>query len=633
MRTDYIKTLLSYIAIGMILLLAGRVVLVGLFLDTDELQTYFNCWGLALWNMLRFDMQTLAYIAILPTLLFVAASYVHIPKVTTYARWYYAVLYTLMTTLTISDLAFYNNFGEHLNVTVFDFFNEGPLTLIQTFWEEYPVIWYVLILTALCFGLSRLRMSFNIGRRSYAALGLWIAFVAIALRGSVTEFPLQVEDINVSASKQLNDCVPNAAYSLKKAIKEKSIAFKPETEEAMLSAWGFTSLDEAWNTLGRPERTLYDKAEGFDAVSGNNKQPDVVLILSESWSGYLCQLAMQHTDADLLCGMRKHLSEDLLFLNYQSIHNGTIATIENLMLATSYPRVFMSKYRYNRFETSFAEPFLKSGYKAFFISGMEKGWENVGVGLESQGFATVFKYDLLQRHPEYKYNSVGIYDHHVMNSLMEYLQEPSDKPRLFIVMTTTNHPPFVYPDDIQLPGIPDTFYSHPAFANKRSVQEKYILGFQYANYSLGTFIDGVKKSSVGQNTIVMVTGDHNVRTALAYGKGHAEKKWEHAVPLYLYLPKHLRHTPDGSYACDTNKWGCHYDILPTLAPLTLKKGVPYLCIGQNLLSDSLNAQNTYSYNVESTLADKQCAFNAERRASARECLLRLHIQRLLFDKK
>lgn len=633
MRTDYIKTLASYIAIGLFLLLMGRIVLVGLFLDTDELLTYSNNWGLAVWHMLRFDMQTLAYIAILPTLLFIAASYLRINSASAIIRWYYAVLYTLLTMLVICDLGFYKNFREHINVTAFDFFNEGPLTLVRTFWEEYPVLWFLLILIVVCFLLSRFRMPFSIGKRSIAASVLWIVFMIIALRGSLTEFPLQAEDINVSPSKQLNDCVSNAVYSLKKAIKEKSKAFEPETEEALLTTWGFGSLDEAWNALGSSEHTLYAKAKGFDTVSGNTRQPDIVLVLSESWSAYFCHLAMQRADADLLCGMKKHLTEDLLFLNYQSVYNGTIATIENLLLTTSYPRVFMSKFRYKRFETSFAEPFLKSGYKVTFFSGMEKGWENVGIGLQSQGIETVFKYDLLQQHPEYKHNSVGVYDHHLMNTLLEYLKKPSNEPRLFVVMTTTNHPPFVYPDDVKLPEIPETLYSTPAFANKRSVQEKYIQGFQYANYSLGMLLDGVKKSPISDNTIVMVTGDHNVRTAIAYGKGLADKKWEYAVPLYIYLPKHLRNTSDGTYACDTSKWGCHYDILPTLAPLALKKDVKYLCVGQDLLSDSLNAQNTYSYNLEKTLADKNCTFDAQRRAAARECLLRLHIQKLLFENK
>lgn len=57
----------------------------------------------------------------------------------------------------------------------------------------------------------------------------------------------------------------------------------------------------------------------------------------------------------------------------------------------------------------------------------------------------------------------------------------------------------------------------------------------------------------------------------------------------------------------------------------------YLNVGQDLLADSLNQKNTYSYNVESTLADKHCTFDARRRANARELLLRLYHQKMLKE--
>lgn len=632
MRTDYIIRIISYYVIGWILLLIGRVALIVLFLSGTEIAEHIGSVPLALCNMLRFDFQILSYIAVIPTLMLITASYIHISWLEKFLKWYYAIVYTLICILTIADLGFYKNFGEHLNVTFFDFFNEGPISLIHAFWDEYPVVW-ILLAVALVFAIIfRFRIKPKNGKVKYARCIVWIIFVVVSMRGSVTEFPLQNEDIYVSPSKQVNDCVPNAIYLLKKAIKEKSKAFEKEDEVTILNRWGFNSEDEAWATLGKDNHSLFVKAEGR-ADTCSIKSPNVVLILSESWSGYLCDLGLRQKDSNILCGLDKHFNEDILFQNYQSVHNGTIATIENLTISTSYPRVFMSKFRYKQFDTSFAKPFIESGYKTTFLSGMDEGWENAGIGLKTQGFETIFMNDILAKHPEYKYNSIGIYDHHVMDYLFELLMEESDVPHLFVVMTTTNHPPFDYPDNVSLPAVPESLYVIPSFANNKSVQEKYIKGFQYANLVLSDFLDKVKGSCLANSTIIMATGDHNVRTAIKYGndKGLASKKWEHSVPLYVYLPQRLRGTEDGSYNCDTNKWGCHYDILPTLAPLTLKKGVSYLNIGQNLLSDSLNEMNTYSYNVESTLADKSCSFDAVKKAKARECLLRLYIQRIMFD--
>lgn len=632
MRTDNIKKIISYYAIGWILLLIGRIALIALFISVTELTEHISSIPLAMYNMLRFDFQTLSYIAIIPTLMLIASSYIRILWVDKFLKWYYAIVYTLICILIIADLGFYKNFGDHINVTVFDFFNEGPASLIQAFWDEYPVVWILLFIAIVFTLIFKCRINYAEGKIKYTWGIVWIAFVVISMRGSVTEFPLQNEDIYVSASKQLNDCVPNAIYLLKKAFKEKSKAFEPEDEMTILNRWGFNSEDEAWAALGKSEHTLFAKAEGQPDTCFT-KRPDVVLILSESWSGYLCDLGLRQEGSNLLCGMDRHFKDDLLFKNYQSVHNGTIATIENLTISTSYPRVFMSKYRYKQFDTSFAKPFAESGYKTTFLSGMDEGWENAGIGLRTQGFETIFMNDILAKHPEYKYSSIGIYDHHVMEYLYELLMEKQDAPHLYVVMTTTNHPPFDYPDDISLPSVPESLYDMPSFANKRSVQEKYIHGFQYANMAISGFLDRVKGSRLANSTIVMATGDHNVRTAIKYGNdnGLASNRWEHSVPLYIYLPKELRGTKDGSYNCDTNKWGCHYDIMSTLAPLTLKKGVRYLNIGQNLLADSLNEVNTYSYNIESTLADKNCVFNATKKANARECLLRLYIQRIILN--
>lgn len=632
MRSNYIKDILIYWLIGWVILILGRIGLIGMFLSADELLSQSQFYALAVWNAIRFDFQTLAYIAIIPTLVLITAS--HIRKnawTTAFMRWYYSIVYTIVAALTVADLSFYKNFGGHFNITMFDFFNEGPLTLVQTFWEEYPVVWMLVGLVLVFLALWRIRIAFREKRRNYYIAVAWVVFIAVAMRGSVVEFPLQVEDMYVSPSQQLNDCVPNAIYSIKKAWSEKKKAFAFESEEELLRQYGFSSVEEAWKVLGNAGKDLFTIVESLD--SSARRQPDIVLVLSESWSGYLTELALHSKDADLLCGMRSHLTEDLLFQNYQSVQNGTIATIENLLISTSFPRVFMSKYRYEKFPTSFATPFLESGYTATFMSGMDEGWENVGIGLKNQGFNNVFKYELLKEHPEYGFNSVGVFDHHLMNSLYEHLSRKAETPRLFVVMTTTNHPPFVYPDDVALPSLSDDFYSNSAFANSRDVEEKYIRGYQYANWSMAQFLNKLKTSPNADNTIVIITGDHNVRTALNYDtKPHDIKSWEHRVPLYVYLPEKLRGTADGSYHCDTEKYGCHYDILPTLAPFAFKPGVKYLNVGQNLLSDTLSAGNTYSYNVESTLADATCMFDAHRRAYARELLLRLYLQEFLKNK-
>lgn len=625
-----------YWLIGWAILLIGRIALIVFLLPVEQLLADKESFPLAIWNILRFDFQTLSYLAVLPLLTAVIAALTHKSAWWhNFVRWYYTIAYTILATLTIVDIGFYKNFNSHFNIVVFDFFNELPLTLLQTFWEDYPVLPALLCIISVFlvlhfwgkrmqqnpkFKVQSLRFKNRITILPYL---LSIIFMIVCMRGSLTEFPLQIEDTSVSSVKQINDCVPNAAYALKTAWKAKKSAFEIGSPQEILAEYQFDSEKEALNTLGIDSlfTTLIHPATDYPL--------NIVIIFCESWSGYLCYENIDKPD--VMLGMEKHLQEDLWFKNYQNVHNSTIASVENFVMGISLPRFFMSDYHDKCLSTSIVNPFKASGYRTVFMTGMNKAWENIGEGLECQGFDEVIgKNELLKKHPEYKHNSIGVYDHHLFNSLLEQITSRSSsasqsQPHMYYVLTTTNHPPYDYPDDVELPRLAETYYARKQFDENRTTLEKIISGFQYANYSMAQFLDALKCSDAAENTMVVITGDHNVRGTMRYGNAQVHKKWEHAVPLYIYLPKQLRGTADGSYSVDTNKYGCHYDILPTIAPYAFKQGVRYLNVGKNLLSDTISAINTWSYNADGILAERSNYDLAERKSRARECLLKLTI--------
>ena len=146
----------------------------------------------------------------------------------------------------------------------------------------------------------------------------------------------------------------------------------------------------------------------------------------------------------------------------------------------------------------------------------------------------------MDRHPEYKSNHVGVYDHHLLNSILERLHEQDNKkPQFILAITTTNHPPFEMPDDMVLPPLNESIYDNNCWAESRSVLEKYLRGYQYENIVLAKFMTELKQSTVASNTIVMITGDHNVRSILKYDTAES-LRWRNSVPLYIYLPPAIR---------------------------------------------------------------------------------------------
>lgn len=633
----------SCIIIGTLMLF--RLLFVFLYVPGNILTAHSSDLYKVLYNALRFDFQIAAYAALLPTVIMLILLFVSTPKYQKWCRnfcsWYYTIVATLLALLSAIDLGYFANFNSHISFTFFDFFDEEPQSLIQTIWDDYPVIW---ILIGLCFWgtVTRIASKWAFLRPSQTkscstkkttiAIMLYIAAIVVCMRGSIGRFPLQVEDLVVSVSERINDIIPNAPYMLKKALKEKSMVFDIKPTATLLKEYSFKSLQEAMDTFSDKgvklsNDTLASLQKVLFSHAGDTlkQQPNVLILCCESWSNYLI-----HLDPVLQCGIGKHLKEDILFDNFQSVRNGTIATIENITVATPFQRVFRSGYRQYCMPTSIAIPFKNSGYSCEFLSGMDLAWEDCGAALKNQRFDQLTgKFEILKEIPSAEYNSIGVYDEYMLKVILRKLKEKTSKPQMIMAMTTTNHPPLDIPKHAQIPALPEDFYSKPCFNNVgKDVVEKYLRAFQYFNTCLTQFLDEFKKSEAAKNTILILTGDHNVRAILNYN--HIGKRWQNSVPLYIYLPPYLR-TKD--YPVHPKAWGCHYDILATIAPFAFRN-TDYPKLGNNLLEkDILSGGLSFSYNEEQVRADKAYLPKAKRISEARELLLRLYFQKVFTNLK
>ena len=645
-----ITYLIKHSAVILIILFFVRICFAIAFVPMSIISNNLAVLPHLLFNVFRFDLQVVCYVLLLPTVLtfvFAAIRKSWTERVLSrFRRLYFSIISTLLLAISGIDMGFYDNFNSHINITFFDFFNEGPMSLIQTIWEEYHCVYeaiaFLLILLPTLLLIRRIELSKSSSRHPLhltskqrlsrleitklsATILLYITFLVIGLRGSVWRFPLQIEDTFVSNQKLLNDLVPNAIYMLKKAYKEKNNAFKITKTDDLLHEYKFKSLQEALDlyTDGKVKMAKNDTLRAmqralFEEVGDSLKQPqpNIVIIYSESWSNYLFNL--QQKNAEMYFGLERHFKEDLLFRNFQSVQNGTVASLENLYVSTPFPRFFASAYRFDTLPTSIALPFKASNYTTTFMSGMDAAWENCAEALVHQQFDAIYdKFFILKDYPHATYNSIGVYDEYLFQALLDKLNKPSEKRQMIAVMTTTNHPPFEFPKDLTLPPLPDSFYGKKCFAeHNRKVLDKYLTGFRYYNKALNDFLNRFKASAAAKNTILVITGDHNVRVILNHDA--IDKRYEHSVPLYVYLPPYLRKE---AYNKLTNRWGSHDDILATLAPFAFRN-TKYFKMGKNLLDTSVSDSTYYSANVDQIEAIPTYQKKAERLTAARN-LLRL----------
>lgn len=606
-RTGAFVAVVGSMALVIAVLAIVRIVFAFKFATPDVFADNSGAIPLFLLNALRFDAQVGAYVA-MPVLL--VAIIVAVPPTTffrggmRFVGGWLAFAVTVVGLVDMADIHWYTNFARHFDIVAFDFFDEEPGVLIKGIISEAPVVPMLLggaavFLVAWFAGHWMLRTSLRLSRH----LNFWVAAVgsavilAVAARGSLGTFTLRAEDVYVSTSGTMNDCVPNGIFMLKKAWSEKKKQFKMTSDQDILTADGFTTESEAAATfLGIPDDGHLTADSAIIALSPEapiREGYDVVLIVCESWGRKLMDYEARY-GIDLLCSMRQHLQSDPLFLNFLSATNGTIDAVESFTTACPYPRLFTSRYRDTELPFSAARVFANAGYSTHFVSGIEISWRNLFEVLPHHGFDSVTgKFEMLQEMPDAELNKTwGVFDHSMLTYLLQQIEQPAadGKPRFFMALTSTNHTPFEFPSGYELPDI-EVPSDPAAFAiDDQQVILDYLRGYQYTSRALGDFMTALKSSPAGRRTIVAITGDHNTRLILPYPDGE-DLMFKYSVPLYLYVPD----APAEWKAYAVTRFGSHQDIVPTLIDLTLP-GAPHLATGQDLLADSIPA-GTYGVNV------------------------------------
>jgi phosphoglycerol transferase MdoB-like AlkP superfamily enzyme len=120
---------------------------------------------------------------------------------------------------------------------------------------------------------------------------------------------------------------------------------------------------------------------------------------------------------------------------------------------------------------------------------------------------------------------------------------------------------------------------------------KNLLAYQYSNNCLGQFIENIKNSPLGNNTIIVATGDHTNHMLFRFTDKNLLK--DYSVPLILFIPERYR----PNHKVNTNKFGSHKDIFPTIFNLALSDAT-FFNTGSNLLSeDYLNNFGIYNNSI------------------------------------
>lgn len=551
---------------------------------------------LAFLRGMQFDTMIICYLLLIPFLLCFAGMFTrsreYIRKSRLFISWYSVVMLAIALIILFVDQYYYNYFQTHISVIIFGLADDDSQTVMSSVWTDYPIIRISLVWIGLILGFrlfikkvfSAPDLAFPLGTGvKFAALIVIPTIFFLGIRESVGTYPLRIQDSQVSDNKFVNFLTINGIYALKNSYRERKESENIiENELKHLRELGYENPASAardyfaGDSIGPiSDSDAFERL--FDRTAKNTflerNRPNVVFVFMESMSNY--NMDFDSEQMNLLGSLRKHIKSDILFRNFVSSGNTTIQSLEYLMV-NSPVNLSQSKYRFTSFPSSVAIPFKNSGYQTNFITGGKVNWRAMDNFAANQRFDRVKGMSHIQTElTNCQSNKWGVYDEYLFDYVYEQLTLEKKQPKFFFVQTTTNHTPFELPLNYKPLKINIADSLKERLLVKEELAVKNLNAYQYANNSLGNFLDKIKRSELGKNTIVVMTGDHNNLMLFDFDENHQLQ--QRGVPLYMYIPeKYKPETP-----LNTEIFASHKDIFPTIFNLSLSD-TKYFSVGNNL---------------------------------------------------
>jgi len=559
-----------------------RVIFFNYYSPLDSIDSYLADIINAFILGFRIDLTVIGYIQVFPTLVLIILYYIDKKRFFDFFQ-KFLVYYLFLCFMCISfilgaDFGFYSYFKEHINILFFGLLDDDTKALMITFWQNYDVVTIVSCVLIYLVGLFYcIQKIFSMNMKSQNMIVSFkvsvLLFITLFLlnflivRGTFGMYPLGKMVPNVSTNDFINKIAPNGFRSFTSALSARKKYLVRDYD--LLKVTGYKhNIEKAFEVYTGTKDINRDnllKNITFTTNKVDNKEYNVIVIMVESFGMPI--LKYQSKTFDILGELKKHFESDTLLTNMISAGNGTISSLQALLLNIPHrPGSFafsQSEYKQTSFTYNPAFLYKDNGYETSFIYGGDLTWRNLGEFIKHQGYdnmegkINIFTHleDKTKDEDEY-FHPWGIFDEHLYSHLLHKLGN-SEKKQFIVALSTNNHPPYNIPND----------------------------------YKSKSLIYTLK-----DNTIVVVTADNNtVDGIMKYDDNHLLNSKN--IPLYFYLPKDLKEKLD----IDTKVTGSHKDIFPTLYNLTLKDQ-EYIAIGKNLFDKNLEH---YGFNGSRVVSSKK----------------------------
>ena len=469
-----------------------------------------------------FDLATLSY-ALLPLSLYLLL----VPRRLATHRWHtwlVRLCFTLFFAVLIFDgcaeYFFFDEFGTRFNFIAVDYLIYTH-EVIGNIRESYPLapIFTGIAAAALCavrLLQNRLddaaRATFSGPHRRLGAALLLPALLALSC--------INVSQSASSYNNFANELGGNGIYNLVAAFVNNELSFT----RFYRTAPNDRVLGRLRGLVAESNNSFVDaKSERFTRQIrglGPEKRLNLVVVIEESLSAeYLGSFGNQDK---LTPNLDRLAGQSLMFTNLYATGTRTVRGLEALTLSMPpLPGTSIVKRPRNDGFRSWGEIMNAKGYDSKYIYAGYGYFDNMNAFFSGNGFSVVDRAAFAKEEITFA-NVWGVCDEDLFRKTIREagLSHAAGKPFFSMVMTTSNHRPFTYPE------------------GRIDIKSKTGRhgGVKYADYAIGRLLAEAKSQPWFKDTVFVFIADHCASSA---GKSDLPvKKYE--IPLFVFAPDHVK---------------------------------------------------------------------------------------------
>ena len=473
---------------------------IGLLTDAAVLAVFLSFWAL--------------YLAMLPKQYHAT----RVDRIATYAG--FGLFTGIMLFGAVSEWLFWDEFYVRFNFIAVDYliYTQEVIGNIE---ESYPLALIFSVMGAaialIVWAFRRMLIAAQFPAPSFSSrIGIFAMLSLFAAGASYGTINLY----QVVSDENLQEVAKNGGMSFAEAFinneldYHKFYATKPEAEVAR-TLRGLLKEDNS-EFVSADENDLTRKI----TRTGAEKRKNVIIIGMESLSGnYMQAFGSKDNITPNLDALSK---EGLFFTNLYATGTRTVRGLEAITLSippTPGQSIVRRPGNENLFSLGFV--FKDRGYDTKFIYGGYGYFDNMNAFFSGNGFDIVDRASFAPDEIQFA-NIWGICDEDVFNRVVHEGSKSyaAGKPFFHIMMTTSNHRPYTYPE-----GRIDI----PPKSNRHG-------GVKYADYAVGDFIKKVKLQPWFKDTVFVFVADH---TAGSSGKIELDPHKYH-IPMIIYAPGFIK---------------------------------------------------------------------------------------------